>query len=108
MTLRKDLMLANIALVWTIAAAAPAFAQAPAAPAGQAGPGATAAVAASGEAAPASRADEGEIVVTAQKRAENVQDVPISIAAYSGETLVKSNVVTVEDLGKLTSNFQAA
>ena len=33
-----------------------------------------------------------QIVITAQKRAENVQDVPISVAAFSGETLDKSNV----------------
>ena len=57
--------------------------------------------------ADAAASDDTEIVVTAQKRAENVQDVPISIAAYSGETLAKSNVVTVQDLGKLTTNFQA-
>ena len=60
------------------------------------------------DASAANAGEATEIVVTAQKRAENVQDVPISIAAYSGETLAKSNVVTVEDLGKLTSNFQAA
>ena len=50
----------------------------------------------------------GEIVVTAQKRAENVQDVPISIAAFSGETLERNNVTTVEDLGKITPNFSVA
>ena len=49
---------------------------------------------------------DGEIVVTAQKRAESVQTVPISIAAFSGDTLDKQNVVTVLDLGKVATNFQ--
>ncbi len=48
----------------------------------------------------------GEIIVTAQKRAESVQDVPISIAAFSGETLTKANVLTVLDLGQVATNFQ--
>ncbi len=48
-----------------------------------------------------------EIVVTAQKRAENVQDVPVSIVAFTGETLQKTNVVTVQDLGKIATNFSA-
>lgn len=50
--------------------------------------------------------DTGEIVVTAQKRAESVQSVPISIAAFSGATLGKQNVVTVLDLGRVATNFQ--
>ncbi len=53
-------------------------------------------------------ADDSEIVVTAQKRAENVQDVPISIAAFTGETLEKNNVVNIEGLAKITPNFSAA
>ncbi|MFN3458120.1 MAG: TonB-dependent receptor [Novosphingobium sp.] len=48
----------------------------------------------------------GEIIVTAQKRAESVQSVPISIAAFSGASLDKQNVVTVLDLGKVATNFQ--
>ena len=48
----------------------------------------------------------GEIIVTAQKRAESVQNVPISIAAFSGASLDKQNVVTVLDLGKVATNFQ--
>ncbi len=56
---------------------------------------------------PAGSADDTEIVVTAQKRAENVQDVPISVAAFSGETLSKSNVNDIAQLGKVASNFQA-
>lgn len=35
-------------------------------------------------------ADAGEIIVTAQKRNENVQDVPVSVAAFSGATLEKN------------------
>ena len=38
-------------------------------------------------------ADDSEIVVTAQKRGENIQDVPISIAAFSDETLEQANVL---------------
>ena len=53
-------------------------------------------------------ADTGEIVVTAQKRAENVQDVPISIAAFSGETLEENNVVNLEGLTKVTPNLSVA
>ena len=60
------------------------------------------------EAAPAANAgDDTEIVITAQKRAENVQDVPISVAAFSGETLGRSNVNDIAQLGKVASNFQA-
>ncbi|WP_313805852.1 TonB-dependent receptor [Sphingobium sp.] len=50
---------------------------------------------------------EGDIVVTAQKRAENVQEVPISIAAFSAEGLQKSNVAGVQDLGRVATNFYA-
>ena len=50
----------------------------------------------------------GEIVITAQKRAENVQDVPISVAAFTGETLKKNNVVNLEGLAKVTPNLSVA
>ena len=54
-----------------------------------------------------SDAGSEEIVVTAQRRSENIQDVPISIAAFSGEQLTQDNVFTVQDLGRVASNFQA-
>jgi iron complex outermembrane receptor protein len=53
-------------------------------------------------------ADDSEIVITAQKRAENVQDVPISVAAFSGDTLERNNVVNVEGLAKVTPNLSVA
>lgn len=49
---------------------------------------------------------DDEIVVTAQKRSESVQDVPISIAAFDGESLETANVTTVLDLGRVATNFQ--
>ncbi|MEQ1540731.1 MAG: TonB-dependent receptor [Novosphingobium sp.] len=51
-------------------------------------------------------ADDGEILVTAQKRSESAQNVPISIAVFNGETLAKANVATVLDLGRVATNFQ--
>lgn len=49
----------------------------------------------------------GDIIVTAQKRAENVQDVPISIVALSGETLDSTGVRSALDLPRLVPNLQA-
>lgn len=61
-----------------------------------------AAPAASAEAHPA---ETGEIIVTAQKRSERIQDVALSITAASGDQLRAHNVTTVEDLGKLVPGF---
>lgn len=47
-----------------------------------------------------------EIVVTAQKRAENVQDVPISIQAFGGTTLRDANISQLQDLTKLVPTFK--
>ncbi len=40
-----------------------------------------------------------ELIVTAEKRAENVQTTPLSITAVSGTTLAKDRVLTLEDIG---------
>jgi len=48
-----------------------------------------------------SRAIE-EIVVTAQKREENLKDVPLSVAAFSADALDARQVLTLQDLPKLT------
>ncbi|MDE2437259.1 MAG: TonB-dependent receptor, partial [Sphingomonadales bacterium] len=54
-----------------------------------------------------SPADANEIIVTAQKRAENLQSVPISIAAFNEQKLTNANVQTVMDLGRIATNFQS-
>lgn len=46
----------------------------------------------------------GVIVVTAQKRAENVQDVPIAISAFGGDALQERAVTDVSSLGALAPN----
>lgn len=53
-----------------------------------------------GISAPAA-AQVDEIIVTAQKVEENVQDVPIAITAISGEALIDSGTNNLEDLGQL-------
>ena len=45
-----------------------------------------------------------EVVVTAQRRTENLQDVPISIQALTGETLAQLNVQTIDDFVKYLPN----
>jgi iron complex outermembrane recepter protein len=42
-----------------------------------------------------------EIVVTAQKVEENVQDVPIAITAVSGDALIAAGTTSLENLGQL-------
>jgi iron complex outermembrane receptor protein len=45
-----------------------------------------------------------EVVVTAQKRVENVQDVPISITAFSAEALANRGVSEIASIGNLVPN----
>jgi iron complex outermembrane receptor protein len=47
-----------------------------------------------------------DIIVTAQKRAENVQNVPLSIVAVSGDTLRSAGTQNVVDLGRIVPNLQ--
>src|SRR6202453_2733276 len=49
-----------------------------------------------------------EITVTAQRRTENAQDVPISIQAMTGETLKQLNVSTFDDFIKYVPNVTTA
>jgi iron complex outermembrane recepter protein len=59
-------------------------------------------------AAPAADTSESEglqeITVTAQRRAENMQDVPITIQALTGETLTQLNITTFDDFVKYLPN----
>ena len=58
--------------------------------------------------ATANNAADTAIVITAQKRSENVQKVPISVAAFTGQTLARDNVLNVEGLARIVPNFSAA
>src|SRR6266851_44301 len=49
-----------------------------------------------------------EIVVTATRRAENLQDVPIAITALTAETLTQVNVQTFDDFVKYLPNVSTA
>lgn len=49
-----------------------------------------------------------EIVVTAQRRSENLNDVPIAISAFSGEDLAALGVRDTRDLANLVPGFTAA
>jgi iron complex outermembrane receptor protein len=42
-----------------------------------------------------------EIVVTAQKRQENLQDVPVSVQVVSGQTMQLQNLNSLEDVGQI-------
>jgi len=48
----------------------------------------------------------GDIVVTAQKRAENVQDVPIAISAVGSEYLESRGIQSIEDLSTISPNVK--
>src|SRR5579863_556992 len=46
-----------------------------------------------------------EIVVTAQKREQNQQDVPISMTAVTAQSLVANRITSVIDLGSVVPNL---
>ena len=45
-----------------------------------------------------------EVVVTAQRREQNLQDVPISVTAFSGAALARSNIRSASEYLSLTPN----
>lgn len=53
-------------------------------------------------------ADDGglaDVVVTARRVAENQQDIPVAVTAFSGETLEKQNVLAFKDVAAFTPGF---
>ncbi len=47
-----------------------------------------------------------EVIVTAQKRTENLQDVPFTVQAIDDETLRRTGVSDLRDIASLTSNVK--
>jgi iron complex outermembrane recepter protein len=45
-----------------------------------------------------------EIVVTAQRRVQNLQNVPLSVVAVGGDTLRKNGIQTIESLNRIAPN----
>lgn len=92
MTNFSSRLLATVASVIAIAPVAPLFAQEQAASSEQ----------------PTEQAPSGgvaDIIVTAQKRAQNLNDVGLSITAASAEQLVSAGVQSAGDLAKITPGF---
>eukprot|EP01037_Dinobryon_pediforme_P006413 gene6413-6479_t len=67
---------------------------------------ATPAFAAPTPAAPAAETGPAEIIVTAQRRAERVTDVPISITVADSAQLERQQVDTVSDLGRIAPSLE--
>lgn len=103
MTARKIRAL-TIGFLASSAIAAPAFAQdtsqAPAPATDATAPSAATTTAAQTASAAQSAEDNGEIIVTAQKREENLQDVPISVQAIGTRRLDQLNISNFEDYTK--------
>jgi iron complex outermembrane receptor protein len=57
-------------------------------------------------ATPALAQDAGEIVVTAQKRSENVQDIPKPVEVLNQRTLTDAGINNIGDLARLSPSIQ--
>lgn len=49
-----------------------------------------------------------EIIVTAQRRSQALQDVPMSVAVISQEVMENAGVASLRDLSQVTTGFQLA
>ena len=59
------------------------------------------------DAAASGRTTVQELVVTAERRgAENIQNVPMAVDAYSGQSLAQMNVQSLQDLNKIDPSLQ--
>ena len=110
MSHRRQQLLTSVAAVALFAVpASEGRAQQATAPGAPATEAMTAAPVAAGAPAAAEQSDAGveEIVVTARKRREKLQEVPIAISALSGAQLQRRDVQSVMDLSSVVPNFQA-
>ena len=51
-------------------------------------------------------AGNGEILVTAQRVAQKLRDVPVAVTAFSGEQLIRAGISDVNNLAGIAPNFQ--
>jgi iron complex outermembrane recepter protein len=49
---------------------------------------------------------EQEIVVTAQRRAQRLEEIPMAVSVVSAETIDKSNITGIHDLGRVAAGVQ--
>ena len=106
---RKNLVGASV-VAMTIALASPSYAQDTGSASASAAAGAdqTAAPATGAEqaaAAPEDTAGVGDIVITAQRREQRLQNVPIAVTAVTGDTLISRGVTDVSMLAKFVPGF---
>lgn len=71
----------------------------------------TAAPAAASAATPGSTAESDsaglqEVVVTARRRAEDLQSVPLAVTAVTAETIQNQDITNIEDLGSFVPNMK--
>ncbi len=89
----RTILKLGVAAAALAAAPAPAWAQEPTEE-----EAAAAANEALDETAAAAPAEDADIVVTARRRAESLQDVPIAVTAYQGEALERAGATDITDL----------
>ena len=58
-----------------------------------------------GQAKPAGNLALEEVTVTAQRKSQNLQDVPIAVSAFSGDALERGNMLNVDDVSAMTPGF---
>ncbi|MBU0794967.1 MAG: TonB-dependent receptor, partial [Alphaproteobacteria bacterium] len=56
----------------------------------------------------AAEGEVGEIIVTAQRRSENVMKVPVSVTVISGDALTSSGTTDLRGVTKLAPSLQAS
>ena len=72
---------------------------------GQASPPGSPSLEASGPVTAAPSAELQEVVVTARKRVESLQRVPVAVTALNATQLAQNRVVNIQDLGQLTPSL---
>ncbi len=108
---RASVLYVTTALTWFVISG-PSFAQTPPVTLQEQGPGPAAATgpaaAASVEAASKDGVFSKDIVVTAQKRRQNIQDVGISITALTGDTIKALGLTNMQQISQQVPNLQVS